>query len=93
MDGIKKLAHKLAGMEPEERPVKAAHTLSLRHHDFLTLQAYCTRKKINVGDVVSELIADLLHELIQTGEITMEDASRADELLAARGTKTKKPPG
>lgn len=83
MDGIKKLAAKLAEHEPELKQAKSSHTLSLRSHDFITLHAYCRRKDLVIGDIVSDLIESLLLELIQSGEIQAADSKRAEELKAA----------
>ncbi len=92
MDGIKKLANRLANTDPEEEVAKSPRTLMLVHDDFLTLQTYCKRKKVAVGDVISQLISDLVFELIEKGEVTMQDSAKSDEFNSNKA-KMKKPPG
>lgn len=79
MDAIKKLAEKLASSKVEEKPVKAPHTLSLNHNSYRLLWAYCRRKGLVVGDVISDLIEALNSELINNGDLTAEDQNAADE--------------
>lgn len=78
MDEIKKLADKLSEKRPQPKAVKSARTISLNHHSYLLLMAYCRRKELILGDLVSDLIQILIDALIANGEITKEDQDNAD---------------
>lgn len=97
MDGIKKLAERLRQTQVEARPHKASHTLSLNHRTYRLLHAYCRRKELIIGDVVSDLMQILLDELTASGELTAEDqtlAEEADRIKEEReGKKTMKKVG
>lgn len=78
MDAIKRLAERLSNQTVQPKPQKAPHTLSLNHQSYRLLWAYCRRKELIVGDVISDLIRMLLDELMTNGELTSEDQAMAD---------------
>ncbi len=78
MDGVKKLADKLAQRTVEPKPQKAPHTLSINHKTYRLLWAYCRRKELIIGDVVSDLMQLLVEELTTNGDLSLEDQETAN---------------
>lgn len=88
MGDIKTLASKLANRIIESKPHKSPRTLSINHNDYLLLLAYCKRKNLVLGDVISDLMQMLIRELMVSGELTLEDQNKADEYEKTRVKRT-----
>ena len=79
MDGIKSLAERLHNHHVDDKPKKSPRSVSVTHKTYMLLFAYCRRKKLNIGDVISDLMEMLLLELLNNGELTADDQKKADE--------------
>lgn len=84
MDGIRRLADRLAQRTVEQKPHKAPHTMSVNHQTYRLLWAYCRRKELIIGDVVSDLMQLLVEELVKNGDLTSEDQDAANQTEKAK---------
>jgi hypothetical protein len=87
---IKNLAKQISDQKKPPKASKVSHTLSLDHKPFMLLSAYCKRRGVVLGDVVSDLIRLLLDELVTNGELTLEDQNDADAAEKAREDRLEK---